>query len=237
MEFKGSIAVGRHRTVPDETATLPPCVSIPKTWTSCAKTVIPVRLSVLKADGAPALASLWFEPHEDALWCAVQDDAFIARCLRGDARCAFEVAGDLPPYRGLRGPALRDRRSRRGQSGARPTSRPLSRQQQRRAARLALVALRLRGRAAPRPRAHHALELQRPNAGQRPGASSVEPHARSWSSLDIDASPSLPSPHVHDPSAAGLSARRVSCTEPSSVAPTARTCVAASVESVCVRMR
>ncbi|MEM9404815.1 MAG: pyridoxamine 5'-phosphate oxidase family protein [Acidobacteriota bacterium] len=67
--------------------------------------VIPVRLSVLKAGGAPALASLWFEPHEDALWCAVQEDAFIARCLGNDPRCAFEVAGDLPPYKGLRGPA------------------------------------------------------------------------------------------------------------------------------------
>lgn len=69
------------------------------------RAVIPVRLSVLNPDGAPALASLWFEPREEALWCAVQEDAFVARCLRADARCAFEVAGDLPPYRGLRGPA------------------------------------------------------------------------------------------------------------------------------------
>lgn len=67
--------------------------------------VIPVRLSVLKQAGAPALASLWFEPRDEALWCAVQKDSFMARCLRHDARCAFEVAGDLPPYRGLRGPA------------------------------------------------------------------------------------------------------------------------------------
>lgn len=70
-----------------------------------AQARIPVRLSVLTSDGSPALASLWFEPRESGLWCAVQGDSFIARCLRRDPRCAFEVAGDLPPYLGLRGPA------------------------------------------------------------------------------------------------------------------------------------
>ena len=67
--------------------------------------VIPVRLSVLAAHGNPAIASLWFRPSKDALWCAVQTDSFLAKCLRRDARCAFEVAGDRPPYRGVRGQA------------------------------------------------------------------------------------------------------------------------------------
>jgi hypothetical protein len=40
---------------------------------------------------------------EDAIWCATQGSARIVRLLARESRCGLEVAGDLPPYRGVRG--------------------------------------------------------------------------------------------------------------------------------------
>jgi nitroimidazol reductase NimA-like FMN-containing flavoprotein (pyridoxamine 5'-phosphate oxidase superfamily) len=65
--------------------------------------VIPVRLGCLAADGAPLICSLWYVFDEGAIWCATQQDARLVTWLRADPRCAFEVAGDDPPYRGVRG--------------------------------------------------------------------------------------------------------------------------------------
>ena len=67
------------------------------------KTRVPVRLACNGADGSPRLLSLWFAPEGDRLWCATQKRSLLVRRLREDPRCAFEVAGDLPPYRGVRG--------------------------------------------------------------------------------------------------------------------------------------
>lgn len=67
---------------------------------------VPVRLACNGARGHPVLASLWFLPVGQELWCATQRPASIARHLHRDPRCAFEVAGDTAPYRGVRGQAL-----------------------------------------------------------------------------------------------------------------------------------
>ena len=65
--------------------------------------VIPLRLAFLTSDGSPAVASHWYLYEQGSVWCAVQQSSFVARCLAADPRCAFEVAGDEPPYRGVRG--------------------------------------------------------------------------------------------------------------------------------------
>lgn len=65
--------------------------------------VIPLRLSVVGSDCAPRLLSLWFLPEDGALLCATQRQALVVSLLRRDARCAFEIAGDIPPYKGVRG--------------------------------------------------------------------------------------------------------------------------------------
>jgi hypothetical protein len=52
------------------------------------------------------LASLWYVPLEGRLWCATQKTASVSSLLARDPRCAFEVADDRPPYRGVRGKAL-----------------------------------------------------------------------------------------------------------------------------------
>lgn len=52
------------------------------------------------------LFSVWFMYSDGALWCATQSTAKIAVALENNPRCAFEVAGDNPPYRGVRGQGL-----------------------------------------------------------------------------------------------------------------------------------
>ena len=66
------------------------------------ETVIPVRIASAGQSG-PLVQSLWFRFDEDALWCCTQRDALIARRLGAEPRCGFEVSGDTPPYRGVRG--------------------------------------------------------------------------------------------------------------------------------------
>ena len=68
-----------------------------------ASAEIPVRLACLASGGAPLLCSLWFLYDEDAIWCATPRSARLATLLAQDPRCAFEIAGDLMPYRGVRG--------------------------------------------------------------------------------------------------------------------------------------
>lgn len=67
----------------------------------CAR--MPIRLAFTNASGFPIVASLWYLHRDGGLWCATQPDAALARFLARDPRCGFEVAGDLPPYRGVRG--------------------------------------------------------------------------------------------------------------------------------------
>jgi nitroimidazol reductase NimA-like FMN-containing flavoprotein (pyridoxamine 5'-phosphate oxidase superfamily) len=63
---------------------------------------IPVRLAVLATRG-PLVVSLWYRFDGEALWCATRDTADVVAHVRGDPRVGIEVAGDLPPYRGVRG--------------------------------------------------------------------------------------------------------------------------------------
>lgn len=63
--------------------------------------VIPLRLA--SSGRFPLVQSLWFLLEDDALWCATQEDSVLARRLRRDPRCGWEVAADAPPYRGVRG--------------------------------------------------------------------------------------------------------------------------------------
>jgi len=70
------------------------------------ETRVPIRLAVNGAGGHPLLVSLWFVPLGGNLWCATQRDAKVAERIAHDGRCAFEVAPDSLPYRGVRGRAL-----------------------------------------------------------------------------------------------------------------------------------
>lgn len=64
---------------------------------------IPVRIACIAGNGAPLVCSLWYLYAEGALWCATRQDADVVAMLGREPRCAFEIAGDAPPYRGVRG--------------------------------------------------------------------------------------------------------------------------------------
>lgn len=64
---------------------------------------IPLRLACLTPSSWPIMLSLWYVWEEGQLWCATQQSARVVRYLQHDARCAFEIAADTPPYCGVRG--------------------------------------------------------------------------------------------------------------------------------------
>ena len=64
--------------------------------------VIPIRVAT-QGPSWPLVQSLWFLFDGSALWCCTQHDSVVAKRLRKVPRCAFEVAGDDPPYQGVRG--------------------------------------------------------------------------------------------------------------------------------------
>lgn len=71
-----------------------------------AESRIPLRLAVHDAAGYPLVMSLWFLYDRDAIWCATNAKAHVLGLLARDPLCGFEVAGDTPPYRGVRGRGL-----------------------------------------------------------------------------------------------------------------------------------
>ena len=66
---------------------------------------IPLRLASQTKTGWPMVISLWFLHRDDLLYCATRKSAKIITYLQNDARCAFEIAADQPPYCGVRGQA------------------------------------------------------------------------------------------------------------------------------------
>lgn len=64
-----------------------------------------MRLAANTTRGFPVVLSLWFIRDGDDLLAAVHRDAKIVKRLEADPRCAFEIATNEPPYRGVRGQA------------------------------------------------------------------------------------------------------------------------------------
>jgi len=66
---------------------------------------IPIRLACLTGKGEPLVCSLWYLYENGCFWCATQKSARVARYLARHPLCGFEVAPEMPPYRGVRGQA------------------------------------------------------------------------------------------------------------------------------------
>ena len=81
-----------------------------------AETIVPLRLACLDRDGCPHVLSLCYLWRDGALWCATRPDAWVIERLRADPRCGFEIAGDAPPYRGLRGNGRAELLSEQGEA-------------------------------------------------------------------------------------------------------------------------
>jgi nitroimidazol reductase NimA-like FMN-containing flavoprotein (pyridoxamine 5'-phosphate oxidase superfamily) len=67
---------------------------------------MPVRIGVVTESGAPVVVSLWYQYRDGALWCVCHRDARLISWLAANPHCGFEVAGDAPPYRGVRGQGM-----------------------------------------------------------------------------------------------------------------------------------
>jgi hypothetical protein len=78
-------------------------------------TRVPLRLACNGASGHPVIASLWFAALGDTMWCATQRTASLVSRLREDRRCAFEVAPETAPYRGVRGQGFAELHDERGE--------------------------------------------------------------------------------------------------------------------------
>ena len=64
---------------------------------------IPIRLAVHTQSGWPIVMSLWFLYKQGNFYCATIKSAKIIKYASKDNRCAFEIARDSPPYKGIRG--------------------------------------------------------------------------------------------------------------------------------------
>ena len=68
-----------------------------------AEIVIPLRIACVGADGFPRVVSVWFLFRDGHLLSVSHQDSSLVALLRADAKVGFEVARELPPYRGVRG--------------------------------------------------------------------------------------------------------------------------------------
>ena len=66
---------------------------------------IPIRIAT-QGRSSLLVQSLWFVYEGSALWCCTQSDSVVANRLRTTPKCAFEIAADSPPYRGVRGTGI-----------------------------------------------------------------------------------------------------------------------------------
>ncbi len=68
---------------------------------------IPLRIAT-STDSYPTLCSVWymFDENNDDLLCVSHENSQLVSDLMANAQCAFEIAPNEPPYRGVRGKAV-----------------------------------------------------------------------------------------------------------------------------------
>jgi len=67
------------------------------------RATVPIRIACRTPGGELWLLSLWFAHGDGEIHCATSADADVVEYLEHDARVAFEVSTNEPPYRGVRG--------------------------------------------------------------------------------------------------------------------------------------
>ena len=77
--------------------------SMPDIETFFAQAAIPMRLSVISKAGWPVVLSLWFLFEDGVLKCTSRGHSKVILFLRSNPRCGLEIAGESPPYHGVRG--------------------------------------------------------------------------------------------------------------------------------------
>ena len=77
--------------------------AIDKIQSYLSSAVIPIRLACNDRDGFPLVCSLWYLYRDGYFWCAVHKNSKVCKLLSYNAKCAFEVASNEMPYKGVRG--------------------------------------------------------------------------------------------------------------------------------------
>ena len=67
---------------------------------------IPIRLSCIKPNGIPLVISLWYTCNNGKILCASQKSSRLIQYLTKNPICGFEIAADVPPYKGTRGEGI-----------------------------------------------------------------------------------------------------------------------------------
>ncbi|MFW9994890.1 MAG: pyridoxamine 5'-phosphate oxidase family protein [Candidatus Odinarchaeota archaeon] len=76
---------------------------------------IPLRLSCVTQSGWPMVLSLWYLYQNEKFYLATPKKAKVVDYLINEPRCAFEVANEKPPYRGIRGQGKTTINSKKGE--------------------------------------------------------------------------------------------------------------------------
>lgn len=87
------------------------CIAKSSAWSASEiesylqETDIPLRLACNGNEGYPVLCSVWYQLKDDSLWCASHESSRVIAALTENPKCAFEIASNEMPYRGVRGQA------------------------------------------------------------------------------------------------------------------------------------
>ena len=67
------------------------------------KSVLPCRIASVDKNGFPQVTSMWFLYDEKYLYLSARSKSLICSRIKRDNKIGFEIAGDNPPYSGVRG--------------------------------------------------------------------------------------------------------------------------------------
>ncbi|CAH0991221.1 hypothetical protein SIN8267_01323 [Sinobacterium norvegicum] len=66
----------------------------------------PMRIAVMDSDGFPMICSVWHQYRQGNIYAVAHKNSKLIRKLQQTPQCAFEVALNKPPYKGVRGQAV-----------------------------------------------------------------------------------------------------------------------------------
>jgi uncharacterized pyridoxamine 5'-phosphate oxidase family protein len=66
----------------------------------------PMRIAVLDHDEFPMICSVWHQYHDEKIYAVAHKNSKLIKKLKAHPQCAFEIAPNEPPYKGVRGQAI-----------------------------------------------------------------------------------------------------------------------------------
>jgi hypothetical protein len=66
----------------------------------------PMRIAVMDSQGFPMICSVWHQYNDGKIFAVAHKNSKLVKKLRQSPQCAFEIALNQPPYKGVRGQAV-----------------------------------------------------------------------------------------------------------------------------------